>query len=62
MLCLGLGAAVDEELPEYITVLIGNRKSRAQVEEDLVLFLDDNAKEFAEWCEKEEWRSNKQKQ
>ena len=37
-----LGAYVDEELPDYIMVMVANKKSQDQMTEDLSLFLGNN--------------------
>lgn len=44
-----LGAYVDEELPDYIMVMVANRRSREQMEDDLQLFLGSNTEEFTGW-------------
>ncbi|XP_046860225.1 zinc finger CCCH domain-containing protein 14-like [Xenia sp. Carnegie-2017] len=43
------GSYVDDELPDYIMVMIANKRSQAQMIEDLNLFLGDNSKIFCEW-------------
>ena len=37
-----LGVYVDEELPDYIMVMVANKKSQDQMTEDLSLFLGNN--------------------
>ena len=38
-----------EELPDYIMVLVVNKKSKKQMEDDLVLFLQGKTNIFVEW-------------
>lgn len=40
---------VDEELPDYIMVMIANKKEKAQMKEDLLLFLGKNSGKFVDW-------------
>ncbi|KAK2091901.1 hypothetical protein P7K49_031185 [Saguinus oedipus] len=44
-----LGAYVDGELPDYIMVMVTNKKSQDQMTEDLSLFLGNNTIQFAIW-------------
>ncbi|XP_066282699.1 zinc finger CCCH domain-containing protein 14-like isoform X3 [Branchiostoma lanceolatum] len=44
-----LGAYVDDELPDYIMVMVANKKSQAQMTEDLSLFLANNTEKFTAW-------------
>ncbi|XP_041352067.1 zinc finger CCCH domain-containing protein 14-like isoform X2 [Gigantopelta aegis] len=44
-----LGAYVDDELPDYIMVMVANKKSHTQMSEDLGLFLGQNTKKFTSW-------------
>ena len=44
-----LGAYVDDELPDYIMVLVANKKNQAQMKEDLQLFLHQHADVFTAW-------------
>ncbi|CAL8090887.1 unnamed protein product [Orchesella dallaii] len=44
-----LGVHVDEELPDYIMVLVANRRSPIQMESDLNLFLGDQTHRFVGW-------------
>ncbi|XP_053521947.1 zinc finger CCCH domain-containing protein 14 isoform X9 [Artibeus jamaicensis] len=44
-----LGAYVDEELPDYIMVMVANKKSQDQMTEDLSLFLGNNTVRFTVW-------------
>ncbi|XP_005101618.1 zinc finger CCCH domain-containing protein 14 [Aplysia californica] len=44
-----LGCYVDDELPDYIMVMVANKKTRAQMSGDLSLFLGTNTDTFTEW-------------
>merc|ERR1712126_575099 len=44
-----LNAYVDDELPDYIMVMIANKKTEAQMQEDLTLFLNEKAPTFSQW-------------
>ncbi|XP_028821191.1 zinc finger CCCH domain-containing protein 14 isoform X2 [Denticeps clupeoides] len=44
-----LGAYVDEELPDYIMVMVANKKSAQQMTDDLSLFLGNNTIRFTVW-------------
>lgn len=44
-----LGAYVDEELPDYIMVMVANKKSQEQMTDDLSLFLGNNTVRFTVW-------------
>lgn len=44
-----LNVYVDEELPDYIMVMVANKKDRPQMEGDLGLFLNENTAAFVEW-------------
>ena len=44
-----LGAYVDDELPDYIMVMVANKKSQQQMTADLNLFLGDNTEKFTAW-------------
>jgi len=44
-----LNAYVDDELPDYIMIMIANRKKKEQMSESLSLFLGNNAKTFTKW-------------
>lgn len=39
----------DEELPDYVMVLVANRRTKPQMEQDLQLFLGDNTAKFTTW-------------
>lgn len=40
---------VDDELPEYIMILVANQRSKAQIEKDLSLFLRNDSVIFTNW-------------
>ena len=40
---------VDDELPEYIMVMIANKKEKAQMKDDLNLFLGKSTVKFVDW-------------
>lgn len=44
-----LGVRYDEELPDYILVMVVNKKSRQQMHDDLNLFLEDSTTVFVDW-------------
>ncbi|XP_014668922.1 PREDICTED: uncharacterized protein LOC106810154 isoform X2 [Priapulus caudatus] len=44
-----LGAYVDDELPDYIMVMVANKKTQQQMTDDLALFLGNNAAKFTTW-------------
>merc|ERR1712001_278902 len=44
-----LGAYVDDELPDYIMVLVANKKTQIQMKEDLQLFLHQHTDVFTAW-------------
>ncbi|KAK1143564.1 zinc finger CCCH domain-containing protein 14-like [Acipenser oxyrinchus oxyrinchus] len=44
-----LGAYVDEELPDYIMVMVANKKNAQQMTDDLSLFLGNNTVKFTIW-------------
>ncbi|KAK7791759.1 hypothetical protein R5R35_000152 [Gryllus longicercus] len=44
-----LGAYVDEELPDYIMVMVANKRAKAQMDGDLQLFLGSNTSHFTSW-------------
>nr|KAF7400159.1 hypothetical protein H0235_015896 [Vespula pensylvanica] len=46
---LELGVRYDEELPDYILVMVVNKKSRQQMHEDLYLFLEESTTPFVDW-------------
>ncbi|XP_071162871.1 zinc finger CCCH domain-containing protein 14-like isoform X4 [Mytilus edulis] len=44
-----LGAYVDDELPDYIMVMVANKKTQNQMTDDLSLFLGLNTEKFTSW-------------
>ena len=44
-----LGAYVDDELPDYIMVMVANKKNKSQMKADLSLFLGGNTETFTSW-------------
>ncbi|KAF7669123.1 hypothetical protein LDENG_00240980 [Lucifuga dentata] len=44
-----LGAYIDEELPDYIMVMVANKKTSQQMADDLSLFLGNNTMKFTAW-------------
>ncbi|XP_021168184.2 zinc finger CCCH domain-containing protein 14 isoform X1 [Fundulus heteroclitus] len=46
-----LGAYIDEELPDYIMVMVANKKTSQQMTEDLSLFLGNNTIKFTTWLQ-----------
>lgn len=44
-----INAYVDDELPDYIMIMVANRKPEEQMTEALSLFLGDHAKNFTKW-------------
>lgn len=44
-----LGVHVDEELPDYILVMVANRRSKSQMCTDLSLFLGTHTESFTDW-------------
>jgi len=40
---------VDDELPDYIMVMVANKKTEAQMTEDLSLFLGHHTDKFTSW-------------
>lgn len=44
-----LGAYVDDELPDYIMVMVANKKTKSQMADDLSLFLGNNTNKFTSW-------------
>ncbi|XP_043231825.1 zinc finger CCCH domain-containing protein 14-like isoform X1 [Amphibalanus amphitrite] len=46
-----LGVYVDDELPDYIMVLVANKKTKSQMERDLTLFLSDHTVAFVQWLQ-----------
>lgn len=46
-----LGCYVDDELPDYIMVMVANKRTKSQMETDLNLFLQGNTQIFVEWLQ-----------
>ncbi|XP_042359199.1 zinc finger CCCH domain-containing protein 14 isoform X2 [Plectropomus leopardus] len=46
-----LGAYIDEELPDYIMVMVANKKTAQQMADDLSLFLGNNTTKFTAWLQ-----------
>lgn len=44
-----LEAYVDDELPDYIMVMVANNRTKTQMEDDLGLFLNNNTAAFTNW-------------
>ncbi|XP_017786613.1 PREDICTED: zinc finger CCCH domain-containing protein 14 [Nicrophorus vespilloides] len=44
-----LNCYVDDELPDYIMVMIANKRTKSQMKEDLQLFLDAKTVTFVDW-------------
>ncbi|VVC92353.1 unnamed protein product [Leptidea sinapis] len=44
-----LGCYVDDELPDYVMVMVANKRTQEQMEDDLQLFLSDNTELFVNW-------------
>lgn len=44
-----LFSALDEELPDYIMVMVANKKTSQQMADDLSLFLGNNTIKFTAW-------------
>uniref|UniRef100_A0A915EEB3 Zinc finger CCCH domain-containing protein 14 n=1 Tax=Ditylenchus dipsaci TaxID=166011 RepID=A0A915EEB3_9BILA len=43
------GLDVDEELPDYVMIMVGNKKDKGRMKSELKLFLGDNTSPFVEW-------------
>lgn len=46
-----LGAYIDEDLPDYIMVMVANKKTSHQMTDDLSLFLGNNTAKFTTWLQ-----------
>uniref|UniRef100_A0A8R1DGD5 Zinc finger CCCH domain-containing protein 14 n=1 Tax=Caenorhabditis japonica TaxID=281687 RepID=A0A8R1DGD5_CAEJA len=44
-----LGVYVDDELPDYIMVMIANKKEKSQMKDDLSLFIGKSTAKFVDW-------------
>lgn len=40
---------IDDELPDYVMIMVANKRSREQMTEDLSLFLGKNTEPFVSW-------------
>ena len=40
---------LDEELPEYVLVMVGNNRSNAQMASELKVFLGNSTVDFTDW-------------
>lgn len=40
---------LDDELPDYVMVMVANKRTRSQMEDDLQLFLTNNTEAFVSW-------------
>ncbi|XP_046981632.1 zinc finger CCCH domain-containing protein 14 isoform X2 [Schistocerca americana] len=46
-----MGAYVDEELPDYVMVMVANKRSKSQMADDLQLFLGKSTEQFTNWLQ-----------
>ncbi|XP_067938621.1 zinc finger CCCH domain-containing protein 14-like isoform X2 [Watersipora subatra] len=46
-----MGSYIDDELPDYIMVMIANKRDISQMSSDLDLFLAENSKPFTQWLD-----------
>ncbi|KAJ8913036.1 hypothetical protein NQ315_002052 [Exocentrus adspersus] len=46
---LELNCYVDDELPDYIMVMVANKRTKSQMNEDLNLFLSTKTSTFVDW-------------
>lgn len=49
---------LDEELPDYIMVMVANKKTSQQMADDLSLFLGHNTLKFTVWYDKKQNESS----
>jgi hypothetical protein len=40
---------VDDELPDYVMIMVGNKKTKDRMKADLKLFLAEHTCDFVEW-------------
>lgn len=40
---------IDDELPDYVMIMVANKRSQKQMVEDLKLFLGKNTEPFVQW-------------
>ncbi len=45
-------AYIDNELPDYIIVMLANKKTMLQIKNDLQLFLGNNTDAFSDWLQR----------
>ena len=45
-------AYIDNELPDYIIVMLANKKTMLQIKNDLQLFLGNNTEQFTDWLQR----------
>lgn len=48
---------LDEELPDYIMVMVANKKTSQQMADDLSLFLGNNTIKFTAWYDQNKQRN-----
>lgn len=49
---LGSGSSagyIDDELPDYVMIMVANKRSKTQMTDDLKLFLGKNTETFVNW-------------
>ncbi|KAB0799475.1 hypothetical protein PPYR_07355 [Photinus pyralis] len=46
-----LGCYVDDELPDYVMVMVANKRTKSQMNEDLQLFLTTKTSTFVDWLQ-----------
>lgn len=49
MICIDIFLCVDDELPDYVMVMVANKRSKNQMNEDLNLFLSNKTSLFVNW-------------
>lgn len=40
---------IDDELPDYVMIMVANKRSKKQMSDDLQLFLNENTDSFVNW-------------
>lgn len=43
------GGYIDDELPDYVMIMVANKRSKKQMRDDLQLFLNENTDSFVNW-------------
>lgn len=43
------GGYIDDELPDYVMIMVANKRSKKQMRDDLQLFLNENTDTFVNW-------------